>query len=348
VEPVLGNGPRTTISVLVPTLNEAVRLQPCLDGLAQQGAAMIEVIVVDSGSTDGTDRVVAHASARDARLRMERDPPLPNGWIGKAWALQHGLSLARGEWILGVDADAELRPGAVNGIVEAAIVNRFDVVSFSPCFADQTAAEQLVQPSIVVGLLYRTGAAGAKRTPGSRMLANGQCFLARRETLLANDGYAVARQSFAEDVSLVRALAAAGARVGFLDGSRLYRVRSYASLGEMWREWGRSVALADARTRAGQLFDVVLLLLTQGIPVFALLAVLVAREPTALVVVNVALFAIRAMLLLPLRHSYERTRLTYWLSPLTDPLAALRVAISTFRRPTSWRGRTYVASARPV
>src|SRR5688572_30534158 len=38
----------TSVSVLVPTLNEADRLAPCLAGLARQGAPLAEILVVDS------------------------------------------------------------------------------------------------------------------------------------------------------------------------------------------------------------------------------------------------------------------------------------------------------------
>ena len=43
-----------TVSVVVPTLNEAQRIAPCLAGLAHQTEEVREIVVVDSRSTDGT------------------------------------------------------------------------------------------------------------------------------------------------------------------------------------------------------------------------------------------------------------------------------------------------------
>ena len=43
-----------------------------------------------------------------------------------------------------------------------------------------------------------------------------------------------------------------------------------------------------------------------------------------------------------LRASYESVRWPYWLSPIAHPLAAARIALTTVRRPTRWRGRTFV------
>ena len=330
----------TTVSVLVPTLDEAGRVGPCLAGLSRQGSPLAEVIVVDSGSTDGTQALVRDASRIDPRIRLERDPALPPGWIGKVWALQHGLSLAGGEWILGVDADTEANEGMVAAVVAAARAHDLELVSFSPMFAGQTSGERWLQPALLVTLVYRTGAPEPSPPP-ARLLANGQCFLVRRATLLAHGGYAPARASFADDVLLARHYARQGVRCGFLDGSRLYRVRSYRSLGDMWHEWGRSIDLADATAPVRQLLDLLYLLLVQAAPVVVLAWAVFASLPRLLVAINLLIMSVRLALLAATAGSYERRGLPYALSVLADPAAVFRVALSTFRRPVSWRGRAY-------
>lgn len=341
----------TSVSVVVATLNEARRIGPCLAGLERQGAPLCEVIVVDSHSSDGTPALVQAVASRDARFRVVNDPPLPSGWVGKVWALQHGLREATGEWVLGIDADTEPQPGMVAAVVHAAQEHGYDVVSFAPRFADMTAGEQWLQPSMLLTLVYRFGAAGMTEPPPDRVMANGQCFLARREVLLANGGYEAARQSWADDVTLSRTLASRGVRVGFLDGSRLYRVRAYESLTHMWREWGRSFDLSDATTRARQWFDVAYIVLAQGLPWLVLLAFalgVVARESTAglaLLRVNLVLVAIRLAMLGALFGSYEQRSIGFWLSPLSDPVAAWRLVLSSARRPRAWRGRTFTLGA---
>lgn len=337
----------TSVSVVLATLNEARRIAPCLAGLHAQGAPLHEVIVVDSHSSDGTDALVHEMAARDPRFRLVHDPPLPPGWVGKVWALQCGLAEATGEWILGMDADTEPHPGMVAAVVHAAGEMHYDVVSFSPRFTGMTASEQWLQPSMLVTLVYRAGAVGMATPPPHRMMANGQCFLARRSVLLAHGGYEPARASWADDVTLARALAARGVRVGFLDGSRLYDVRAYESLGQMWREWGRSFDLSDATTPLRQWGDVAFILLAQGLPWLVLAGALTGGLPlatlagAALLRTSQALVAIRLLMLLALRASYARRTVDYWLSPLADPLAAWRLLLSTVRRPSAWRGRTF-------
>lgn len=342
---------RATVTVLVPTRNEAHRIAPCLMGLERQGAPLAQVIVVDSHSTDGTQELVRSVAERDARFRVVEDPPLPSGWVGKVWALQQGLRFATGEWVLGIDADTEPQPGMVAAAVRAAERHRYDVVSFSPTFAGMSASEQWLQLSMLLTLVYRFGAAGEREPAPSRVMANGQCFLARREVLLANGGYEAARQSWADDVTLARALAARGVRVGFLDGSRLYKVRAYDGIAQMWREWGRSFDLSDACTRIQQWFDVAFITIAQGTPLLVLLAYALGALTAAsaagrlLVIASASLVTIRVLMLLALAGSYERRSVGFWLSPLSDPVAAFRLLLSTVRRPRAWRGRQFALGA---
>jgi dolichol-phosphate mannosyltransferase len=218
-----------------------------------------------------------------------------------------------------------------------------------------SAAERWLQPALLVTLVYRFGAAGTDADP-ERVMANGQCFLATRQALLEAGGYGSARASFCDDVTLARHLARAGRRVGFLDGSRLYDVRSYASARETWREWGRSLDLKDASSVARQWGDVLFLAVTQGTPLLVLLAALLlvtVRGPGAtagwapLLWTSGALLTVRVLLQFALAGSYERRGVPFWLSPAADPLAALRILLSTLRRPARWRGREYAELGEP-
>jgi dolichol-phosphate mannosyltransferase len=201
-------------------------------------------------------------------------------------------------------------------------------------------------------LIYRVGAAGDSTADPERVMANGQCFLARRAMLEREGGYAPARASWCDDVTLARHLARRGHRVGFLDGARLYRVRSYASAAETWREWGRSFDLSDASAPWRQYLDCVTVTLAQGLPLVVLVAlaalhlagtvdVLASGAAAALAALNLVLLGIRLALLAAVRGSYARRGAPFWLSPTADALAVTRLWLSTVRRPRAWRGRRY-------
>lgn len=342
------------VSVVVPTLNEANRITPCLQGLTQQTYEVREILVVDSQSTDGTPGIVKEAQATDPRFRLLTDDPLPPGWVGRPWALHYGYthSSAKSDWILGIDADTQPQPGLVPALIAAAEVEGYDLVSLSPQFILKTPGEIWLQPALLMTLVYRFGPAGASESGAERVMANGQCFLCRRELLDILGGYAVAKNSFCDDVTLARHAAQAGAKVGFWDGALLLKVRMYEGLQQTWKEWGRSLDLKDASSH-GQIWgDIWFLGSVQALPWLGLpflLMGLMTEAPTLPVQLslglNVSLIAARFAMQWAILPSYDlsqaRGRWLFWLSPLADPIAVLRIVMSSFKTPTSWRGRHY-------
>ncbi len=345
-----------TVSVVVPTLNEVHRIDPCLQGLSQQSYEVREILVIDSHSQDGTQERVKTAARSDPRFRLMTDDPLPSGWVGRPWALHTGFmnSSPKSQWVLGIDADTQPQRGLVASLIAAAEEEGYDMVSLSPQFILKDAGEWWLQPALLITLLYRFDSAGVREHPPERVMANGQCFLSRRSVLEQLDGYSRAASSFCDDVTLARQAAQQGFKVGFLDGANLIRVRMYEGIKETWTEWGRSLDLKDASSRSQLWGDLALLLLTQGLPLglFILLGSFwrlgydfVSLELA--IALNLGLLLIRFGLLLAIYPSYYRDRpvllssFLFWLSPFADPLAVLRIFLSAFQKPKQWRGRVY-------
>ncbi|MEC4985061.1 MAG: glycosyltransferase family 2 protein [Oscillatoria sp. PMC 1068.18] len=343
------------VSVVIPTLNEALRISPCLTGLSRQSYELREVIVVDSYSRDRTPELVQAAAKQDPRFRLLNDPELPHDWVGRPWALHNGFlhSSAQSKWILGLDADTQPQPGLIASIIEAAETDGYDLVSLSPQFILKYPGEWWLQPALLMTLLYRFDPAGAKAVSPERVMANGQCFLCRREVLVQLGGYETAKGSFCDDVTLARNAAAAGFRVGFLDGKKVLKVRMYEGAAETWREWGRSLDLKDAASSSQLWGDLWLLFSVQGLPVLLapILLIFVAlgyNSPPAMLAtgLNLFLLMIRFGLLLAIAPSYDRPNSStaswlFWLSPFADPLAVWRIFLSAGKQPTQWRGRVY-------
>ena len=344
------------VTVVVPSLNEVERIQPCLDGLSQQSYEVREILVVDSNSTDGTREKVLAKAATDPRFRLLTDDPLPQGWVGRPWALNWGFehSSPDSEWILGVDADTQPQRGMIASVLQAAEEEGFDLVSLSPQFILRSPGEWWLQPALLMTLLFRFDVAGIRQPDQGSVMANGQCFLCRRKVLENVGGYRSAAGSFCDDVTLARNIAKAGYRVGFLDGAKIIKVRMYEGMRETWDEWGRSLDLKDATSRTelwGQLW---LLTMVQGLPIPLTMLLFGGIEEglsnpflSGWLDLNVFLLLVRFGMLLAISGSYDRqfsvgkSAWLFWLSPFADPFAVARIFLSARQKPKAWRGRVY-------
>jgi dolichol-phosphate mannosyltransferase len=312
---------------VVPARDEAERIGPCLTGLLSD-ADVEEVLVVDDGSTDGTADV-----ARRLGARVIAAGALPDGWVGKPWALQRGLESTSGDVVVSVDADTRPRPGLARALTAA--LDDADLVSAGARFVCETAGERFLHPALLATLVYRFGPPDAAGAPSpARLLVNGQCTAVRRRALLDAGGYAAAAGHMTDDAALARALARRGWRVAFHDAGELLAVDMHDSVGETWREWGRSIALADVTPPPWQAADLAVVWLTVGLPWLRLLTGTAGRA-------DAALLALRALLTLPLASSYARRGAAYWLSPLADPAAVVRLTLAAVRPARRWRGRSY-------
>jgi len=322
--------PPATVSAVVPARDEAARVAPCLAGLLAD-PDLAEVVVVDDRSSDGTG-----ALARSLGARVIDGAEPPEGWVGKPWALQQGVEAATGAIVVCVDADTRPRPGLARAL--AAALEDADFVTGGTRFVCDTPGERLLHPSLLASLVYRYGPADADPgPPPARVVANGQCTAAYREPFLRAGGYAAAVGHMTDDAALARALARADWRVAFRDAGDLIEVKMHDSAGEAWREWGRSIALADVEPPAWRAADAAVVWLVMALPV---LRALTGRARA----LDWALLAVRAALTAAMRDAYTRRGAAFWLSPLADPATAVRLTLSSVRQTRTWRGRTYGAT----
>ena len=110
--------PRPQLSAVVPVYNEIESLPPLWEELARALTASgrtWELVLVDDGSQDGSDRWIRDLARRDRRvraLRFERN-------AGQSAALAAGLGVARGEVIVTMDADLQNDPADLPRVLAA-------------------------------------------------------------------------------------------------------------------------------------------------------------------------------------------------------------------------------------
>ncbi|MDR0979790.1 MAG: glycosyltransferase [Candidatus Nomurabacteria bacterium] len=92
-------------SIIVPVYNAAAYLAECLDSVLAQSEPDWELLLVDDGSTDASATIGQAYAKRDARICYVAQPNQ-----GVSAARNHGLRLARGEFVAFLDADDALHP----------------------------------------------------------------------------------------------------------------------------------------------------------------------------------------------------------------------------------------------
>jgi dolichol-phosphate mannosyltransferase len=245
--------------------------------------------------------------------------------------------------MLTIDADVRPAPALVRSLLAHALRNT-DVAAVSVATMQTVsgAAEGLVHPSLLTTLVYRFGIPGHSTRSVAAVQANGQCTLYRREALESSGGFAAARGSVCEDVTVARALASHGWAVGFHESDGLVAVEMYASWRDAWRNWSRSLPLRDRYAGRASWLGLIEIALVQGAPLPVLLIAWWVQASRLVLAINGLLLGVRLGVLVGTARAYSRRPWTYWLSPLADLPVTVQLWRNALKRQHFWRGRVLV------
>lgn len=118
------------VSIVIPCHNEERFISEAIESALSQTYSPIEVIVVDDGSEDASHQIV---ESFGSKVQLTRQ-----AWSGAAASRNTGVKLARGNFVMFLDADDLLAPDTIGALVEV-LRNRNDSIAFcnwgvlSPC-----------------------------------------------------------------------------------------------------------------------------------------------------------------------------------------------------------------------
>ncbi|MFG2716766.1 glycosyltransferase family 2 protein [Streptomyces sp. NPDC048416] len=118
------DGGRRGVSVVVIAYNDAELVADAVRSALAQGPAVFEVVAVDDCSRDGTVAVLDRLAAAEPRVRVVRRTENSGGC---GTPRNDGIAAATGEYVMFLDSDDVLSPGAVRALVAAADEHRADV-----------------------------------------------------------------------------------------------------------------------------------------------------------------------------------------------------------------------------
>lgn len=92
--------PKPKISIVIPSYNRAEYISATLDSILAQTYKDFEIVFVDDGSTDNTEKILHEYSGKDYRVKYFKQPNSE-----RAVARTYGMELAMGDYICLVDSD---------------------------------------------------------------------------------------------------------------------------------------------------------------------------------------------------------------------------------------------------
>lgn len=132
---------RPTVTVVVPSLNQADFLETALQSIFDQAVA-VEVFVLDGGSTDGSVEILERWSPRLAGWRSEADG-------GQSAAINAGMALGTAPFVAWLNADDFYLPGGLASLVRGLEADPSTPLAYGRCWiADRHGSRTGQYPTI--------------------------------------------------------------------------------------------------------------------------------------------------------------------------------------------------------
>ncbi len=127
-------GAPASLTVLIPVLNEVATLRSALERLLKTDLGlMLEVVVIDDGSTDGSVQSIEDLLGDTVSVVSH---PVNRG---KGAALRTGIAAARGDLLTVLDADLEYNPADYRAMIAAIVEDEAEVVYGKRSFGTHSA-----------------------------------------------------------------------------------------------------------------------------------------------------------------------------------------------------------------
>jgi chlorobactene glucosyltransferase len=261
------------VSIIIPSRNEEHRIKKCIQTIKKQTYPYLEVIIVDD-STDDTVNVIKEIIKDDERFKIVKQKKLPNGWVGKSHAMQQGSKIAKGDWLLFIDADTEHSKDAVARAVQHAINKKYDMLSVIPNIICKKIWEKIIQP-IPIGFLIFITPVGKTNDPKSKTtFALGPFIMIKKTVFEKIGGYETIKNRIGDDVEIAKLLKDSGYHIGLAHAKDQVNLRMYTSFGELWEGWSKNIFLGLVQRRKIQSKIVQLLIVLIGVFVVSQMMIL--------------------------------------------------------------------------
>lgn len=221
------------ISIIVPACNEEKNIERAILTQLQQKYVNLEVIAINDRSTDSTGVILETLQSEHANLKVHHIEDLPEGWMGKANAMQQGAERANGEYLLFTDADILMEESTLARAAHYMRMKKLDHMAL---------VFKNISPGWLLNSLILESGAGliqlfrpwlAKKATARNFIGVGAFNMVRRKTYFELDGHERIRMHPIDDIMLGKVFKRNGYRQECLLGIDLVSVPWYESVKEM-------------------------------------------------------------------------------------------------------------------
>lgn len=232
------------ISLLIPARNEEKNIANILDSIILEDYKNFEVIVLNDASTDKTEDILKSYSQKDTRIKYIFGEKLPNDWLGKNWACHQLSRVAKGDYLLFLDADTIIEKGTIKSSINYLKNNDLKLLSLFPDQLMINLGEKLTVPlmhNILLSLLPLVTIKNTKYP--SLAAANGQFMFFEADNYKKNQWHQLAKKEITEDIKIIRLMKSKGYKTMTLLGNNLVKCRMYQSLEEAINGFSKNLIL---------------------------------------------------------------------------------------------------------
>jgi len=221
------------VSVLIPVRNEEKTILKLLQSIKEQDYSNYEVIILDDSSTDSSHSIIQNFCENNIQFKIVKGKPLPKGWLGKNYACHQLSELARGKYLLFIDADEEIKRGLINSLIYRMEAGKLSLLSL---FANQhmlSIGEKITVPLmhfILLNLLPLRLIKLSKNPAFSA--ASGQCMFFNALNYNQNKWHQQVKTKVVEDIEIMKLVKLEKYNTEALLANGLIHCRMYQNLTE--------------------------------------------------------------------------------------------------------------------
>ncbi len=207
-----------TLTVVVPAKDEEANIAATLDALMLADYPGLRVLVIDDRSSDKTglivDAYVAEYAGRDTgpQLDVIHVTDLPEGWLGKTFALQVATENTDSEFLLYTDADVLFSPSVLRRAMVYVEQEHADHLVVLPTMQVRSRGEGIVLGFFQVLGMWAARPWRVSDAKSQDAIGIGAFNLVRRAALEEIGGWMPQRLAILEDITLGRRMKVAGQR----------------------------------------------------------------------------------------------------------------------------------------